>query len=112
SILDGNALTASVNILNNAPIPKPPNTNLAPFPPSSPAINTSAQAVPSGYGNVSCSFTINALRNGIIITAPSPPPDNAIIVIVVKLSCKCQINNAGNVQITPADNDSPVEVMV
>src|SRR5690625_2459574 len=109
---DGNALTASVKNLNAAPTPSPPNTSDAPLPPSSPATRTSAQAVPSGYGNVSCSFTISARLNGIIRTVPSTPPANAIMVIVKRLGFKYQINKAGNVKITPAASDSPVDVIV
>src|SRR5699024_5477177 len=45
---DAYNLTSSVKSLNNAPLSNPPNSNLAPFAPSSPAIRTSAQAVPSG----------------------------------------------------------------
>src|SRR5699024_5892524 len=56
--------------------------------------------------------TISARRNGIINTTPSIAPANAIIEIVVKLGCNFQMNNAGNVKITPAANDSPVDVIV
>src|SRR5699024_12849771 len=72
----------------------------------------SAQAVRSGYGNVSCSFTMSARLNGIIRTVPSTPPANAMMVIVRRLGFNCQINKAGNVKITPAASDSPVDVIV
>ena len=55
---------------------------LANSPPFSPAFKTDAQAVPSGYGSVPCSFTINAFLNGIIINVPSNPPKMASIRIV------------------------------
>src|SRR5699024_6002437 len=60
----------------------------------------------------SCSFTIRARRNGIINTTPSIAPASAMIEIVVKLGCNFQMNKAGNVKITPAANDSPVDVIV
>ncbi len=68
--------------LYKAPIPKPVNVALAFIPPSSPANNTSAQAVPSGYGKTPCSFTINAFLSGTIKNTPNNPPQSAIATIV------------------------------
>ena len=64
-------------------MPRPANTVLALVPPSSPAIRTSAQAVPSGYGNEPCSLTISAFLSGIMNTIPSKPPAIATHAITV-----------------------------
>ena len=64
-----------------APIPRPLNTVFASAPPRSPAISTSAQAAPSGYGSTPCSLTISARRSGTIIRTPRMPPAKASIRI-------------------------------
>ena len=66
---------------HSAPMPRPMNTVLASAPPRSPAMSTSAQAVPSGYGSTPCSFTIRARRSGTIIRTPRSPPAIASTVI-------------------------------
>ncbi len=96
---------------------RPKNTVEALAPPSSPAINTSAHALPSGYGSVPCSCTINAVRSGIINRMPITPPTNAIRAISIREGVEvppssAHINNAGSVKIAPAASDSPAEPIV
>ena len=95
----------------------PANTVFALAPPSSPAKSTSAQAVPSGYGSTPCSFTISALRSGIINSTPRTPPTRAINEIVSKFGASvfpsfAHKNKAGSVKIAPAAKDSPAEPIV
>ena len=85
------------------------------MPPFSPAISTSAHAVPSGYGRVSCSLTINALLSGIINKTPRTPPASARIKIWKYLKYAIppgRKSKAGIVKTTPAATDSPAEPMV
>ncbi len=76
-----NTLKIHDNDFQSAPTPRPPKTSFASWPPRSPATSTSAQAVPSGYGRMPCSFTINARRSGTISKTPRMPPANVSIVI-------------------------------
>ena len=113
----GITLSPSTTNLNNAAIPSPANTDLASEPPSSPARRTSAQAVPSGYGNTPCSLTIRAFLKGTINNTPNTPPKSAIrdIVIILGLSVTPSFahkNRTGSVNIAPAANDSPAEPIV
>ena len=113
----GIILTPSTRNLKSAANPIPENTVDALEPPSSPARRTSAQAVPSGYSSVACSFTINALRKGTINRTPRIPPQSAIRVISRRLGIShrpssAQRNSAGIVKIAPAASDSPAEPIV
>ena len=93
------------------------NTVAASAPPSSPATRTSAQAIPSGYGKVPCSLTINALLSGTINTIPRSPPLIHTRAIVkypggVPAPSAAHMNTAGSVKIAPAARDSPAEPIV
>ena len=55
-------------------MPTPWNAVFANSPPLSPAMSTEAQAVPSGYCSVPCSFTMSDRRSGIIMRTPRMPP--------------------------------------
>ena len=113
----GNSRKPSAISLYSAESPRPPKTVPAFAPPSSPAINTSAHAFPSGYGSVLCSFTISAERSGIIKSTPITPPISAINAISKKEGgslpvSDAHIKSAGNVKIAPAATDSPAEPIV
>ena len=77
-----------------------------------PAINTAAQAVPSGYLSTPCSFTISARRRGIIIRMPSRPPSTATSITRVISRSKPRMRIAGIVAPMPNAIDSPAEPAV
>ena len=100
-----------------AEIPSPEKTTFDLLPPSSPANSTSEHAIPSGYGNLSCSSTIKAVLRGTIKNTPNKPPQRAITAISQKegFSHKpsfAHIKIAGMVKIAPAANDSPADPIV
>ncbi len=95
----------------------PKNTVFARAPPRSPAISTSAHAVPSGYGSWPCSLTMSARRIGTIINTPITPPAAARVTICRRLKYSlapplAMNRKAGVVNTTPAAIDSPAEPMV
>ena len=77
-----------------------------------PALSTAAHAVPSGYFNTPCSFTMSARRSGIIIKMPSRPPISATISTRESSRSKPRIRIAGIVTPTPNAIDSPAEPAV
>jgi hypothetical protein len=85
---------------------------LASVPPFSPTINTSAQAVPSGYDSLPCSCTIRPWRSGIIISTPIKPPNSATKRMRVSSMSKPMSRSDGSVNATPAASDSPAEPVV
>ena len=87
-------------------------TVLAVVPPFSPAISTSAQAVPSGYFSLPCCLTMNARRNGIIMRMPSRPPSTATTITRPMFISKPSSIRAGIVTPTPKAIDSPAEPAV
>src|SRR5439155_3346377 len=125
-----------ISVLYNTPMPNPPKMSCAPrFRPrpaasaalasafadsdaaafdssDAPALSTSAQAVPSGYFNTPCSFTINARRSGIIINIPSAPPRIATSITRDNSRSKPRIMIGGIVTPTPNAIDSPADPAV
>ncbi len=100
-----------------AEMPIPAKTARAEVPLSSPARSTSAHAVPSGYGSVSCSFTISAFLSGTINRTPSRPPISAVSEIdsIPGASLTPSVahrKKTGIVKIAPAASDSPAEPIV
>src|SRR5260370_39191523 len=85
----------------SAPSPSPANTRLAKEPPLSPAISTSAQAVPSGYKRLPCSFTINWQSRGIMKHTPKHPTTKATKGVHQESSPKPRKIKSSKVKTTP-----------
>ncbi len=77
-----------------------------------PALSTAAQAVPSGYLRIPCSFTISARRSGIIMRIPRRPPSTATSITRVSSRSKPRMRIAGRVTPMPNASDSPAEPAV
>ncbi len=76
------------------------------------ARSTSAQAVPSGYGNSSCALTISRRRNGTIAAIPSNAPRNASATTCRYGGTAPHRKSAGIVKIVPVASDVEAEATV
>ncbi len=111
SISSGTSRSPPTIVLKSPPAMMPSNTPRA-RPPPWLATSTSAQAVPSGYGSVSCSRSMRNLRSGIMNSVPSTPPASARRVICSSDGSMPQRNSAGKVKITPLATELDAEPMV
>ncbi len=76
------------------------------------ARSTSAQAVPSGYGNSSCALTINSRRSGTIAAMPSSAPRNASATTCRYGGVAPHRKSAGMVKIVPVASAVEAEATV
>src|ERR1041385_4217833 len=110
--VDGNSANAPRASLMAAPAASPMKIH---FPPAAPAVvarNTSAHAVPSGYGSSSAERTMSSRRSGTIAAMPSSPPSSARIATCQNGGVIPQRNSAGMVKIVPVASDELAEPMV
>ena len=89
------------------PMPSPTTSVPAVLPPFSPALSTSAHAVPSGYFSSPCLFTMNARRSGIIIRMPSSPPNTPTVITLMTSMSNPITSRAGITSPTPKAMLSP-----
>ena len=110
--VDGINTRAPIASFTSAPTASPMKIQRPPDCADVVARNTSAHAVPSGYGNSSADRTISRRRSGTMAAIPRNPPSSARIPTCHSGGAMPHRNSAGMVKIVPVASEELAEPIV